>query len=85
MTTQTKGRIEFAGLIIGILGGIGGIAGLIGAFYLLPYRLEAAEKRIEVISIQRTADRELLTRIEERVISIQQDLRRIKYNNERQP
>ena len=76
MTQQAKARIEFVGLIIGVLGGLGGIAGMIGAFYLLPYRLEAAEKRIETISLQRAGDRELLTRIEERLIAVQQELRK---------
>lgn len=85
MTTGTKGKIEFVGLIVGVLGGVGGIVGMIGAFYILPYRVAAMEKRVEVIQTQRAGDRELLTRIEERVISVQQDLRRMKYSNERQP
>lgn len=76
MTQQAKARIEFVGLIIGILGGLGGIAGMISAFYLLPYRVEAMEKRIETISLQRADDRELLTRIEERLIAVQQELRK---------
>ncbi len=76
MTQQAKARIEFVGLIVGVLGGIGGIAGMIGAFYLLPYRVEAVEKRIETIAVQRQGDRELLTRIEERLIAVQQELRR---------
>ena len=76
MTQQTKARIEFVGLIIGMLGGLGGIAGMIGALYLLPYRVEAVEKRIETISLQRADDRELLTRIEERLIAVQQELRK---------
>lgn len=76
MTQQAKARIEFVGLIIGVLSGLGGIAGMIGAFYLLPYRVEAVEKRIETISLQRADDRELLTRIEERLIAVQQELRK---------
>lgn len=76
MTQQAKARIEFVGLIIGVLSGLGSIAGMIGAFYLLPYRVEAVEKRIETISLQRADDRELLTRIEERLIAVQQELRK---------
>lgn len=76
MTTATKGRIEFVGLVVGVLGGIGGLAGMIGAFWLLPYRVEAVEKRIDSIAIQRNADHELLTRIEERLIAVQDALRK---------
>lgn len=76
MTATTKGRIELAGLVVGVVGGIGGIAGMIGAFYLLPYRVEAVERRIDTMAIQRDADRELLTRIEERVIAVQETLRK---------
>lgn len=77
MTQQGKARIEFLGLIVGVLGGIGGLAGMIGAFWLLPYRVEAVEKRIDAIAIQRNADHELLTRIEERLIAVQQEIRRL--------
>lgn len=76
MTASTKGRIEFVGLIVGVLGGIGGLAGMVGAFWLLPYRVEAVEKRIDTIAIQRADDHELLTRIEERLIAVQQEIRR---------
>ena len=76
MTTQAKARIEFVGLVVGVLGGLGGIAGMIGAFWLLPYRVEAVERRIETIAVQRECDRELLTRIEERLIAVQQEIRR---------
>lgn len=76
MTQLAKNRIEFAGLVVGVMGGLGGIAGMIGAFYLLPYRVEAVERRIDSIVEQRQIDRELLTRIEERLISVQQEIRR---------
>lgn len=76
MTQQVKQRLELVGLIIGVIGGLGGFAGLAGAFWLLPYRVEAVEKRMELIASQRTEDRELLTRIEERLIAVQQEIRR---------
>lgn len=76
MTAATKARVEVLGLVVGVLGGIGGIAGMIGALWLLPYRVEAVERRIDTIAIQRNADHELLTRIEERLIAVQNELRR---------
>lgn len=76
MTAQFKARVELLGLVVGVIGGLGGIAGMIGAFWLLPYRVEAVEKRIDNIAIQRDADHELLTRIEERLINVQAELRK---------
>lgn len=65
--------MELAALFIAVLSGA---SGLIGAFIVLPQRMDAMEVRVEKISNQRESDRELLLRIEERVIAVQNDLKR---------
>lgn len=65
--------IETIGLCVAVVGGVGGF---VGAFYLLPYRMEGAEKRLEILARRYDADHELLLRIEERIINLQQEMRR---------
>jgi hypothetical protein len=71
MSDKLKSKIELAAVCIGFIGGLGG---MFGAFYLLPYRMDAVEARVEKISSQRADDRELLLRIEERLIAVQHQL-----------
>lgn len=59
---------------ISILGGLGGLAGLVGAFVIIPYRVAALEARVKQAEDIRQADHDLLTRIEERVVAIQEKL-----------
>ncbi len=62
-------------LIVGILSGCGALTA-ISFFVSLPARVEAQEARIKTIEDARAADRELLIRIEERLISVQRDLQK---------
>lgn len=57
------------GIVIAVLAGI---AGLAGAWFVLPYRMDAAEKAISEHTSQLAAQREILIRIDENV----KDLRR---------
>ena len=83
MTQKAKLNLELTGIIIGFFGGLGGICGLIGAFYTFPLRMEAAEKKIQAVeakvdlsNARNQEDHELLTRIEERLIALQNEVRR---------
>lgn len=81
MNASTRATIGTIGVIVGILGGAGG---MVGAFVLLPHRMQAMERKVESLVIQREADRgqrdndrELLTRIDERLAAVQRDLSRL--------
>ena len=76
MTDMRKTNLELVGLAVAIVGGIIGIAGGVGAFYILPYRVEAMEHKIETVVTRHDNDHELLMRIEERLIAVQKELGR---------
>lgn len=65
------GRI---GLVVGVLLSI---ASLLGAFVILPYRMDAAEKAVEQVQKERAADHDLIMRIDERTEWIAQQLGRV--------
>lgn len=71
-----KSPLQTIALGLSVIMGMGGVAGLVGAFYILPYRVEAVERQVGNLRLQRDADRELLTRIEERLIAVQRALER---------
>lgn len=73
MSDRTRKWMQGVAVAVGCLTGIGG---MIGGFVLLPYRMDAVESRVEKLSQQREGDRELLLRIEERVIAVQKELSR---------
>ena len=50
---------------------VAGVAGLLGAWAVIPYRVQQVEKSVDAIAAARAADRELLYRIDERLQSIQ--------------
>ena len=64
MSNETKRTIELGALIIGT---ILAVVSAFGVFYVLPYRMAAAEVAINTIQVERKADRELLVRIDENV------------------
>ena len=64
MSNETRRSIELGALIIGTLLAL---VSAFGVFYVLPYRVSAAEVAISAIQIERKADRELLVRIDENV------------------
>jgi hypothetical protein len=61
------------GVILGILSA--GMS-LLGAYVLLPYRVDVNEKAIQALQRERNIDHELLMRIDERLIMIQHKLDR---------
>lgn len=71
MSDKTKKGLELLAVTLAVLTGM---AGMFGAFILLPYRMQAAEYSIKQLMGNRIADKELLTRIEERLISVQKQL-----------
>jgi hypothetical protein len=73
MSEKLRTKVELLALLIAVLSGG---SGLVGAFIVLPQRMDAMETRVEKISNQRESDRELLLRIEERGIAVQKELSR---------
>ncbi len=59
-----------------VLGVAVALSTLLGSFVVLPQRMAAAEAEIRALKEHRQSDRELLTRIEERLIAVQAELRR---------
>lgn len=80
MSDRTVKRIKawtaIGGLVLALIG-------MFGAFYILPYRVDALEAKAqnmehaqrEIVAIQRE-NRERLIRIEERMMSLQENLKR---------
>jgi hypothetical protein len=64
-------RIEVVATIVAVLTGL---SGLIGAWFVIPYRVEAVEKRQIAIEMVSKADHDILVRMEERLISVQKTL-----------
>lgn len=63
MSDATKESLSRIGLVVGV---VSGLSGLLGAFVLLPYRINAAESEIRQMKTEARADHELLVRIDER-------------------
>lgn len=57
-----------------MLGLVAGLTGLFGAFVLLPSRMEAAERQIARLNDRDEKSREMLVRIEERLIQVQGEI-----------
>ena len=73
MSDQVKLNIARFGLLVGILSGL---AGLFGAWFVLPYRMSAAEQAIKDVQSQGYADHSLLQRIDERTERMERALDR---------
>jgi len=69
MSEKVQLNLTRLGLAVGICGGIIGMG---GTFIVLPYRLEAAEKRITSLEEQVSSSRELLVRIDENVKALKE-------------
>lgn len=69
MSDETKENISRAATILGILSTV---AALAGAWFILPYRVGAAERRIEQLETEQRAARELLVRIDENVKALKE-------------
>lgn len=63
MSEELKLNLSRIGLVVGV---VSGLSGLLGAFVLLPYRINAAESEIRQMKTEARADHELLVRIDER-------------------
>lgn len=72
-STSVKLDLNRIGLAIGI---IAGLAGALGAWYLLPYRVDAIEKRTAVVETKLDAQQQLLIRIDENVKLLRRGERR---------
>lgn len=55
-----------------------GIAGLLGAWFVLPYRVAAAEAEIKEVRYQSAKDHDMLQRIDERTGRMEKALERIR-------
>lgn len=75
MPDRTRKAIEVAAAVVGL---VAGLAGLFGAFVLLPSRMEAAEKQILRLNDRDEKAREVLIRIEERLIRVDGQIQEMK-------
>lgn len=75
MPDLIRKRIEVG---LAVLGLAGGLTGMFGAFVLLPSRMEAAEKQIVRLNERDEKSREMLVRIEERLIQVQSEINKRK-------
>jgi hypothetical protein len=71
MSDQLRLNLTRFGITVGI---ISGLAGLFGAWFILPYRMSAAEQAIKDVQSQGYADHSLLQRIDERTARMEQRL-----------
>lgn len=73
MTTPLNDtRRFFAALAVGV-SVIAGIAGLLGAWMVLPTKMELMGNRVSSIENKQDRDHDLLLRIEERLINVQKE------------
>ncbi len=61
-----------------VLAMVAGLSGLIGAWFVIPYRVEAIEKRQATLEHVSKSDHDILVRMEERLISVQRTLEKQK-------
>ena len=73
MDANLRKQIEISAAALGL---VAGLIGLFGAFVLLPSRMEAAERQIARLNDRDEKSREMLVRIEERLIQVQGELKR---------
>lgn len=75
MSDRLRKSIEVTASIIAVLTGL---AGMFGAFVLLPSRMDAAERQIARLNERDERHKEMLVRIEERLIQVQAELNKRK-------
>lgn len=74
MSDKTRQSLQLG---VGIITVALAISSAIGAFYVLPYRMSAAEAAISKMQDERKTDRELLLRIDERTARMDKTLDRL--------
>ena len=71
MSDRIRKGFEIGAAVLGL---VAGLVGLFGAFVLLPSRMEAAERQIARLNDRDEKSREMLVRIEERLIQVQGEI-----------
>jgi len=71
MSDRLHGGLQVSAAVLGL---VAGLTGLFGAFVLLPSRMEAAERQIARLNDRDEKSREMLVRIEERLIQVQGEI-----------
>ena len=71
MSDRLHGGLQVGAAMLGL---VAGVTGLFGAFVLLPSRMEAAERQIARLNDRDEKSREMLVRIEERLIQVQGEI-----------
>ena len=71
MDANLRKQIEISAAALGL---VAGLIGLFGAFVLLPSRMESAERQIARLNDRDEKSREMLVRIEERLIQVQGEI-----------
>lgn len=71
MSDQVKLNLVKFGVGLGI---VSGLAGLLGAWFVLPYRMSAAEQAIKEVQSQSYTDHSLLQRIDERTARMERQM-----------
>ena len=71
MSEKLRNWVE---LLCSIIAVCAGVAGLIGAWVIIPYRVDGIEKRQAALEVSAKSDHDILVRIEERVIRLQIEL-----------
>ena len=71
MSDRLRKSIELSASVVAVATGL---AGMFGAFVLLPSRMDAAERQIARLSEREEKQREMLVRIEERLIQVQSEI-----------
>lgn len=74
MSDEMQRTISRLSLAIGV---IAGIAGLLGAWFVLPYRMDAAETELRDIRSQVGKDHDLIQRIDERTARMEKAIDRL--------
>lgn len=66
-----KRNIEITALVVGV---VMSLSSAIGTFYIQPYRVSKLEEAQRAYEADKRADHELLVRIEERLIAVQEKI-----------
>lgn len=77
MSDATKKKLERAAITVGLIGGVLGLLASLSFFFLVPYRMEAAERDISALQTKETASHDMLVRIDERTAAMKAKIDRM--------